>query len=150
MYHEEFKHILDTQLSACKNTLETKATEYATEDRLHNFKKAAHLQGITPRQALAGMMAKHTVSVYDMLMSKTIFTRAQWDEKITDSINYHILGLALVQEELNEQAKERAAESIGRKDAPASLLEARTGIKPDETPNPLQVARTSAPAAKTN
>jgi hypothetical protein len=76
----------------------TKAREYATEDRLHNFKVAAALQGCTPAQALAGMMAKHTVSVYDMARNGREYPQALWDEKITDSINYLLLLAAVVRE----------------------------------------------------
>lgn len=76
-----------------------KAKEYATDDRLHNFKVAAELENCTPRQALAGMMAKHTVSIYDMCRSDVKFSDDQWNEKITDHINYLLLLRAIVEEE---------------------------------------------------
>lgn len=96
---DEFREILQQQQTRCEYMLDDKAVEYATEDRLHNFKVAAALQGVSPRQALAGMMAKHTVSVYDMCMSNDFQTINQWTEKITDHINYLILLKALVIEE---------------------------------------------------
>ena len=50
--------------------------------------------------ALAGMMSKHVVSLYDMCYSTLLhFDMGQWDEKITDCINYLILLKALVKEE---------------------------------------------------
>jgi hypothetical protein len=96
---EEFNKLLGGQLDMVESILGVKAKEYATDDRLHNFKVAAELQGLTPKEALAGMMAKHTVSVYDMATSEKIFPLAQWEEKITDHINYLILLKAIVIEE---------------------------------------------------
>ena len=99
---KRFDDILDEQIGACHSMLSGKAKEYATEDRLHNFKVAADLQKITVRQALAGMMAKHTVSVYDMCHGDKQFDMAIWDEKITDHLNYLFLLKAVVHEELEE------------------------------------------------
>jgi hypothetical protein len=94
-----FEQIVTEQLNRCTDTLIVKAREYATEDRLHNFRVAGSLQGISPAQALSGMMAKHTVSVYDMLASGQKYSEAMWNEKIGDSINYLLLLRALVSEE---------------------------------------------------
>ncbi len=94
-----FERIISEQINKCFDILCAKAKEYATEDRLHNFKQAAHLQRCTPIQALAGMMAKHTVCVYDMCVSGNNYPQAIWDEKITDSINYLLLLAALLREE---------------------------------------------------
>lgn len=81
-------------------TLMNKAQEYATDgDRLHNFKVAGAVQGISPVKALAGMMAKHTVSVYDMIGTGAEYPLELWEEKIKDSINYHLLLWALIQED---------------------------------------------------
>lgn len=77
-----------------KNTPET------AFDCLSAFKIAASLQGCTPKTALAGMMSKHVVSLYDMCYSSLLqFELEQWDEKITDCINYLILLKALIKEE---------------------------------------------------
>lgn len=86
-----FGDILDAQFKRVRDVLVVKAAEYATEDRLANFKKAAHLRGVTQAQAITGMMVKHTVSIYDMVESDKTFTLDQWDEKITDHLNYLIL-----------------------------------------------------------
>lgn len=99
MTAEEFDKLLVAQLELTRDILGVKAKEYATSDRLHNFKIAAELQGFTPMEALAGMMAKHTVSVYDMATSGDIYPLAQWEEKITDHINYLILLKAIAIEE---------------------------------------------------
>ena len=94
----EFERIFEEQVERSRIVLVNKASEYATEDRLHNFKVAAALEGKTPEQALAGMMAKHTVSVYDMAESGLVYPIELWQEKITDHINYLFLLNAIVRE----------------------------------------------------
>ena len=94
----EFERIFEEQVERSRVVLVNKASEYATEDRLHNFKVAAALEGKTPEQALAGMMAKHTVSVYDMAESGLAYPIELWQEKITDHINYLFLLNAIVRE----------------------------------------------------
>ena len=100
MNRKEFDAILKEQLDKTKNVLSSKATEYAVvdEDRLTNFKTAAALQHKTTAQALGGMMAKHTVSIYDMIESGREYPVEMWDEKITDHINYLILLSAIIKE----------------------------------------------------
>ena len=94
----EFERIFEEQVERSRIVLVNKAGEYATEDRLHNFKVAAALEGKTQGQALAGMMAKHTVSVYDMAESGLAYPIELWQEKITDHINYLFLLNAIVRE----------------------------------------------------
>lgn len=109
MTREKFNDVLDRTLNKCVATLGVKAGEYATEDRLHNFKVAAEIQNCTPITALAGMMAKHTVSVYDLIKRQEQgydIEKELWDEKIGDSINYLILLSALVEERLEEEGLE--------------------------------------------
>lgn len=98
MKYEKFERVIQDQVCRCLDTLVVKAKEYATEDRLHNFKTAAVLHGGTPEKALAGMMAKHTVSVYDMCNSGEKYPLDLWNEKITDSINYLLLLRAIVED----------------------------------------------------
>ena len=99
MTPDQFNDILQAQLATCQEVLTTKAGEYASSyDRLHNFKLAAALTDQTPAQALAGMMAKHTISVYDMIDSGLEYPQELWDEKITDHMNYLILLKAIVAE----------------------------------------------------
>lgn len=102
MQNETFNKVIDKQINHCLETLVVKASEYATEDRLHNFKVAAELQGKTVRQAIAGMMAKHTVSVFDMCDADDLASVALWDEKIGDHLNYLLLLRAAVAEEGKE------------------------------------------------
>lgn len=102
MNSKRFNEVTQEQIERSINVLCNKAKEYATTDRLHNFRVAAALQQKTPKQALAGMMAKHTVSVYDMCWSGEKHPTALWEEKITDSINYLLLLNALVREDDDE------------------------------------------------
>lgn len=99
MNHKEFSRIYKDQVAQCTDTLVNKAKEYATEDRLHNFKVAGGLQGITAKEALAGMMAKHIVSIYDLVQKDEPTAAAVWDEKIGDALNYLFLLKAVVIEE---------------------------------------------------
>lgn len=95
---ETFNQIFEYQMGKVESTLVKKGDEYATEDRLHNFRVAATMQGTSLKQALAGMMAKHTASVYDMCSSDEEFDLDKWDEKITDHINYLFLLAAVVRD----------------------------------------------------
>ena len=106
----EFERIFEEQVERSRSVLISKAKEYATEDRLHNFKVAAALEGKTPEQALAGMMAKHTVSVYDMAESGQPYPIELWQEKITDHINYLFLLNAIVREWRPTEALEERSE----------------------------------------
>ena len=108
MNHEAFNRVLQTQVEISTRILASKSLEYATEDRLHNFKVAAELQGTTPKAALAGMMCKHTVSIYDMCISGKEYPFEMWSEKITDHINYLLLLKAIIVDS-REGLYERAA-----------------------------------------
>lgn len=99
MKTDQFNTIIENQQKRCMDVLVNKAKEYATEDRLHNFKVAAGLQMTTPINALAGILSKHTVSIYDMCRSGQRYSMEMWDEKITDHINYLLLLKALTVEE---------------------------------------------------
>ena len=110
MTHEAFERVLQEQLSLCTDILCKKSKEYSSqEDKLHNFKNAAGLQGVTQIQALSGMMAKHTISIYDMCMSDKAFPVELWEEKITDSINYLLLLKAAVVEEQDKPTTEKTS-----------------------------------------
>lgn len=100
MTDQEFINAAYDQFEYCMDLLGVKSKEYDTDsgDRLHAFKTAAALQGCTPKQALAGMLAKHAVSVFDMCAGGE-YSLDKWTEKISDSINYLLLLKAMVQEE---------------------------------------------------
>ena len=102
MTQEEFNVVFELQMRKCADILAHKKKVYTGDniDRLSAFKIAAALQNCDSKAALAGMMSKHVVSLYDMCYSTLLhFDMEQWDEKITDCINYLILLKALVKEE---------------------------------------------------
>lgn len=103
MQHETFVEIFENQVNTCREVLVNKGQEYGAVDRLHNFRQAAHLEGVPLKTALAGMMAKHTVSVYDMCMTEDDYAPELWDEKITDHLNYLFLLKAVLMEEEAEK-----------------------------------------------
>lgn len=98
----DFEKYFDKQVDSCRKVLVRKAGEYAEDDdRLHNFKVAAKLQGVRPVTALAGMMGKHTVSVYDLIRryeNGEVPSMKMWEEKIGDSINYLFLLGAMIED----------------------------------------------------
>ena len=73
MTQNEFNVVLEQQYRKCADVLAHKKKEYTGDriDRLSAFKIAASLQGCTPKTALAGMMSKHVVSLYDMCYSSS-------------------------------------------------------------------------------
>ena len=103
MTEEEFNACIEAQLERCKSTFAAKCPEYAdTEsDRLSAFKAAANLQRVGTLQAITGMMAKHTISVYKLAREESRNLNL-WREKITDHINYLLMLEATVEHELEE------------------------------------------------
>jgi len=112
MNQEAFEKVFEDQVEICRTTLLAKSKEYSTDaDKLHNFKVAGALKCETPEAALAGMMGKHTVSIYDCIrkieldpVSNPCGDPTQmdlWEEKIKDHINYLILLKALLIERRN-------------------------------------------------
>lgn len=100
----DFNQVFEKQIDRCRMLLAGKAKEYTGDDpdRLSAFKAASVLQGCTPQQALAGMLAKHIVSLYDMCKAPRLsYAPEVWMEKITDSINYLVLLKALAVEDAN-------------------------------------------------
>ncbi|MCK4788897.1 MAG: hypothetical protein KAV87_34465 [Desulfobacteraceae bacterium] len=103
MKHEKFGEIVTNRLDVCKKVLTAKNKEYSTDDdRLHNFKLAATIQGITQAEALRWMWAKHLVSIMDiidMMARGEIPTRELVAEKLGDNINYSLLCEAVIEDE---------------------------------------------------
>ena len=100
-----FNKVVKEQLETCEKLLIGKGYEYAPDavdensvDRLAHFKKAGALQGESTAQAAFGMLAKHLVSVSDMVAKDQTYPLELWDEKITDSINYLLILRAIVAE----------------------------------------------------
>ena len=100
-----------------------RAQEYATDDRLYNFKRAARITGSSLPDAVKGMMMKHLVSVLDMAEMRRDFNKDQLDEKFTDLHNYLFfleIAIHLEKEEeaqriLAKQALDTAAKKAAQK-----------------------------------
>jgi hypothetical protein len=99
MVKAHFNNIVEEQITNCYDILHRKSDEYATSDMLHNFRTAAVLGKSSMRQALGGMMMKHTISIYDMIEDNKMHTLEQWNEKITDHINYLLILSAIIRDE---------------------------------------------------
>lgn len=102
----EFNEVIKRQMDRSAQMLDEKGEEYASSsDRLRNFRVSAELQNIPMHEALGGMMAKHTASIYNMLQGHVdTYSRHQWDEKITDHINYLLILQAVLFEERSATA----------------------------------------------
>lgn len=101
MKTEDFDKLLEKRIQKIKYVLASKAKEYATEDRLHNFKRAGEMLKCHPAKALQGFLAKHLVSINDLIdgiNNDEISFLDVWDEKIGDAINYLILLEAIIRE----------------------------------------------------
>lgn len=100
MDRKELANIFFNQKEVCQELLVEKAKEYATSDRLHNFRTAAELTDSSMADALLGMMLKHTISIYDLCNENVYEAKRRpielWNEKITDHINYLILLIAVL------------------------------------------------------
>jgi len=104
MTNDQFLKVVEGQYKRCTNMLAVKAEHYAwgTEDRLAQFKRAAALLKQTPHEVCLAYMSKHTTKLVDMIYK---YARGEevpideWNEVITDHINYLILAKALVFEE---------------------------------------------------
>ena len=99
MKEERFNSILKERIDSILGTLAHKAKEYASDDRLYNFKRAAEIQHTTTAKALWGMASKHLVSVIDLVEGRINATPEMVNEKIGDMINYLILLEAVLKED---------------------------------------------------
>lgn len=99
MHHTQFDNIIASTLEKAETTLTRKSAAYSSEnDRLHNFRTAAALNGSTMEQALWGMLTKHIVSLRDMVQTGSTHSPDLWDEKIGDAINYLAILRAIASE----------------------------------------------------
>ena len=105
MNHETFKTIITQMQEDSLATLLEKNSGYSNADPLHNFRQAAKLKGETTLKAIGGMMAKHTVSIYDLInkASEEYVPEEVWFEKIQDHMNYLLFLWAAVEETVVEQ-----------------------------------------------
>ena len=98
MDHEVFESLHNDLETYTRELLFAKGESYAPEsDRLLNFKKAASLQNCSAIEACFGMMAKHLVSISDLVRQENENPHSLdvWQEKLSDTINYCYLLYAL-------------------------------------------------------
>ena len=102
MNTEEFSRCFESRVDLCRRVLIGKNVDYARGgDKLHNFKMAAEMEGVTPEQALRGMLLKHWQSLRDMTndLDRGMFHPMDiWEEKLGDALNYLFLLRALIEE----------------------------------------------------
>ncbi len=91
MKAEEFNKLLELRIQHIRETLVEKAKEYATDDRLHNFKEAAGTFELSPSQVCWDYMMKHLISIKDLAYGRKVAFPTVVREKIGDAINYLIL-----------------------------------------------------------
>ncbi len=97
---KQFDQLVDAVHKECKRILATKGKDYTPDesDRLSQFKEIAKEVGITPRQVIGVLLAKHRKSVYKVIRGETLMAE-QLDQKVVDDINYLCFLLAQVSEE---------------------------------------------------
>lgn len=95
--------IVNTRLAHCKVLLETiKDKEYTkNNDKFYNFKRTAHIRGISIIEAWDGMMNKHLTSILDMIDNSKLGIMPNQiliNDKITDLINYLLIYEGIISE----------------------------------------------------
>lgn len=111
MKTEQFNKIVRDECNHLLVLCKAKGVEYTGKDtdRLGNFKRVATLMRCTPEKALAGLVSKHIVALYDFiddLEKGQVRPMPQWNEKLGDIILYSILlkGL-LIEREFDEHKR---------------------------------------------
>jgi hypothetical protein len=128
----EFEATVDDQIARSRDMLFSKNAHYnPTADKLRGFKATAALRGTTPQGALAGMMAKHTLSVYDMCESGQEYPIDVWNEKISDHINYLLLLRAVIEEQEQNKVIAGDTDSLYSSDQALGILRERLRGNPN-------------------
>ena len=101
MKPEQFNQIIEELHKHERDTLITKADEYARDDRLSNFKRISHLAHSTDERACLMLTAKHIVALFDFAndLENNVHQPAdRWLEKIGDIRAYMLLLYAILKE----------------------------------------------------
>jgi hypothetical protein len=108
MTPDRFEAVTRALFQRCYDTLVTRAGDYAAgdRDRLHNFKVIARRKGCAPEKAALFLQEKQSVAledyVEDMDRNRTRRPLSDYEEKIVDIINYHVLTFALIADRAEE------------------------------------------------
>ena len=103
---EKFEAISKSLLDQCEKTMFNKSKEYATEDRLYNFRQPTSMMKVSPAEVCLFYQMKHIASVSKIAKEVTagkLPSREMLREKCQDIINYTLLFHALVEEEIEKQ-----------------------------------------------
>lgn len=99
---DEFDAVVERRLGLTRDTLVIKGREYVRgDDRLSNFKLESQYNRLPVVVNVLSKLSKHLVSVADMChdeVTGTVYTKAMWDEKIGDCVNYLVLLEAVLEE----------------------------------------------------
>jgi hypothetical protein len=108
-----FSRVVERQVQRVYGTLwkSTETTSRGSKDVLKAFKMSAELQGVLPREAVAGSLAEDIVILFDMIASSTEYTMESWDQRITNIMNrlfllQDIMAEALIDEVTQGKAQE--------------------------------------------
>lgn len=105
MTQDKFDEVLNSQIERCIKVLNSKQKEYVLNksDRLKAFKIVwLDNNKNNQKQVLWGQMVKHLSSIYDMCQKDKKYDLDnidKWYEKITDTINYLIILIAIIEDE---------------------------------------------------
>lgn len=104
MNDNTFQIVIRNAFYRCTHLLAQKGKEYSPgQDRLEHFKWAGKDDGVSPEEALWGMLRKHLTSLSLMCRALTVedlirVPQPVWEEKLTDAHNYLFLLEALLKE----------------------------------------------------
>lgn len=135
MQNDRFDEVIDEILDNSRVMLTRKNSGYSKQDdRIHNFRVAAALNGCTMEQALWGMLTKHIVSIRDMVQSGESYSHDIWDEKLGDAINYLAILKAITVDKDEKEERDASDESL------MNLREKLTGSRhPSEAPAEITI-----------
>lgn len=98
MTEADFKEILDSILTQCREVLSVKGRDYASsveDNRLRNFETTAKMMGISPLKVITIFMQKHRDAI-DAYTNTGRVESESLEGRIVDHINYLLLYYAQV------------------------------------------------------
>ncbi len=130
MTPEDFETLVQNRIEECEAILfYEKDKEYTqNDDRLHNFKTAGKIQGITTEKAVVGMMMKHFVSILDMVDNPDTVTKPMVDSKFSDAINY----MYFIEAALTEYKPKKNNDKTGKVPIVGSIEQATNDVEIDK------------------
>lgn len=100
MTFEQFDKLIAGAIENSAGVLREKNAKYSAGcNPLHNFEVGAAIMGGTPAQAAWGYMTKHLTALRDKIQRNDFDDMEDFQEKITDSINYLLFIYAIGCEE---------------------------------------------------